>query len=507
VARGSFRPKPHRIERKRIALRERVIAEHPRWDPERVEAEADSRLAAELAPEHPLAPAEYERLRPTSLAPLRAEIDHLVEMAAIRSLPEAQELEALLGDYAGGSPRAGNHRLPLAVFFEMAVAPGRPVIDWARKAFLGCDPLRRWAYDVEEADLRTRSALYETLKAMLLRHDPEVTLELNIRALRRLAQLGHNVGYLGVVDGTDFPACREQRAPRSQAEREHIQRGLSADFGYHHGGDGVFGWTALILWDGATGLPVTWCTFPRNLHEHEWVGHLYDTLADLHALDLSPEIIVGDSEFDVTQVCFDLVFRRASQPIFDRHGTIGREWPHWATEGVPECSRHGLMKLEQSEDFLTKAELVRMGRPRLGELARSETNARLRWLCPVAGCGARETTRPRDNARLNTYYPAQGQHRRVATRAAAFALRNLAESGNAALKGRGIAGAGVEVARWVSDDRQQEWLLGAGLLGQTLRRLAHESGAYAQKLEEAVRLGLIAECVVNGYAGRWRTAA
>ena len=76
-------------------------------------------------------------------------------------------------------------------------------------------------------------------------------------------------------------------------------------------------------------------------------------------------------------------------------------------------------------------------------------------------------------------------------RAALLARHNIAESVNARLKGRGVGLGGQRHPKWVSTDRQMEWLVGGTLLGMSLQRRAHESGGYARELQEALDRGLI----------------
>jgi hypothetical protein len=101
------------------------------------------------------------------------------------------------------------------------------------------------------------------------------------------------------------------------------------------------------------------------------------------------------------------------------------------------------------------------------------------------------TTYPRDSSRLYTYLPHRGSHKRVGLRVALLRRRNSAECVIGELKRRGIGLNGQMQPRWVASDRQATWLAGAALLGQTLRRLAHESGAYEHAQGEALARSLI----------------
>ena len=100
------------------------------------------------------------------------------------------------------------------------------------------------------------------------------------------------------------------------------------------------------------------------------------------------------------------------------------------------------------------------------------------------------TTRPRDNARLYTYYPRKGDHARAHLRRALLTRRNVVESIRAQLRERGLAGREAERAAW-AEDQEMAWLLGTALLGLTARRVAWESGAYDFAYAEVDELGLL----------------
>jgi hypothetical protein len=91
---------------------------------------------------------------------------------------------------------------------------------------------------------------------------------------------------------------------------------------------------------------------------------------------------------------------------------------------------------------------------------------------------------------LYTWLPFEGDHWRVGLRAALGHRRNSSESLNAYLKAWGVGLPGKAGPFWCNDDADFEWLVGGALFGNTARRLAHESGAYARSLELATAYGL-----------------
>ena len=180
-----------------------------------------------------------------------------------------------------------------------------------------------------------------------------------------------------------------------------------------------------------------------------------------------------------------------------RAGVAGQ----WATsDGVPTCGDHGLMKRKWGQDFFLAKERIRSG-VRRGDLSRAaQTSAHLRFRCIDPQCPVGEvTTYVRDDPRLYTYLPRKGKlDELVGKRAALLTRHNIAESVNARLKGRGVGLRGQRHPKWVSSDRQMEWLVGGTLRGMSFQRLAHESGEYARALDEARAQDFIKEPLASG---------
>jgi hypothetical protein len=353
---------------------------------------------------------------------------------------------------------------------------------------MGADHLLDWAFgypaDPSIQQGRSESAVNSTFNGMLERHDPIACIRLNIDAIRRLAENHKDIGRYVAIDGTDYTAPVEQRSAISPSEEILLRGGMSARM-LVHGPDKVWrGWLLVQLIDIKSTLPLVWAILPLDKgREFQAVPLLLELLFRFWP-DCPIEYLIGDREFYVEELCAELEFRYGAHPVFPRKGKIAPSQKWAATEGTPTCSKHGLMKLAWSEGFVEPKGRLKRGVPE-DELEDLEQKARLRWECPAPGCSIKAATYPGHNARLYTYLPSQGAHRRVGRRVALLKRRNAAESLIASLKSRGVALEGQMQPRWVSSDRQAEWLAGAALLGLTLRRLAHESGAYAAAEAEA----------------------
>ena len=467
-------------------------------DEDEVERQAQARLA-ELRSANPHALRWYLKTAPSSRAPDRRGLVENVEIAAMRRLGPARELDD--GLRYGSRGRPTDRRLPMAIFERNIYANGRPEIRCYRERFLGADHQLDWAHDqpVRQGGGGTsESAVYETLGRMLDRNDPELAIGLNLHAVRELAQgdTDRDIGLYCAIDGTSIEAHRDQHQSVSPVEEGLITRGMDgAAFGYHQADQGREkawrGYTALILSDLKSGLPLAWKLIPANRPEFEHVLDVLDLLLKYWP-DCPIEFLTSDREFTRSkQLSGDLEFRYGIHPVFPlRAGAEGR----WATSlGVPKCAAHGVMKRRWGQDFFLAKHRIRSG-VRRGDLSdAAQTSAHLRFRCIDPQCLVGEvTTYVRDDPRLYTYLPRTGKSDHlVGKRAALLARHNIAESVNARLKGRGVGLGGQRHPKWVSTDRQMEWLVGGTLLGMSLQRLAHESGGYARELQEALDRGLI----------------
>lgn len=485
-------PRKHRIERALAVYEDHVRLANPGLSVEHVTAEAE-KLLIDLQRVHPLAPAQFEKTAPTSHCPDRKGLNAKIEVAAMRSVPQAKALEDLLLNHAQGRP--ANRQLHVAIFECNTWMRGRAEVRCHRQDFLGSDALLDWAFDYPVGpsgeQIRGESSTYETFQAMLERHDPQTTIAFNLDAIRELAKTHPGIGRYVVVDGTDFTAPVEQRPPLMESEEKLLFRGMNIRLHSHANGKFWVGWTLLQLTDVSSTLPLVWAVLPL-IKGREFMGvpYLLELLFDLWP-DCPIEYLIGDREFDVADLNDELEFRYGIHPVWPMRGSHAKDNQWVKTDGVPRCAHHGLMKLEWPENFFTPRRRLAEG-IRLGDIDDGLKRARLRWRCTESSCQVRATTYPRRNPRLYTFLPFRGDdHWRVGLRYALLQHRNSVESVISSAKGCGVGLRGLSHPRWVSSDRQAEWLAGATLLGLTLRRLAHESGAYAKAKDMAVRRGLI----------------
>jgi hypothetical protein len=180
-------------------------------------------------------------------------------------------------------------------------------------------------------------------------------------------------------------------------------------------------------------------------------------LPDAHARRRQPydqdEALAMELEFD-----WDL------HPCFPRAGKVSKALPHVENEGVPSCP-HGLMHRDRHDDFPTATWRKKNGIPR-GERAR-EDDARIRWNCPVHAHGcANVTTRPRNNARLYTFYPRAGDSPLATKRTALRIRRGSVESTFSTLKGRGVGGKGHQRLKLIGDS-PADWIISLAALHLT----------------------------------------
>ena len=102
------------------------------------------------------------------------------------------------------------------------------------------------------------------------------------------------------------------------------------------------------------------------------------------------------------------------------------------------------------------------------------------------------TTRPRDNARLYTFYPRAGDGPLAIKRQALLIRRNSIEAVWSALKGRGVGGKGHHRLKLIGDG-PADWIISLAALHLTAARVAHETGAYADTYAAAEHLGYLTE--------------
>jgi hypothetical protein len=389
----------------------------------------------------------------------------------------------------------------------MAFQSGKPDILNTWKQFHRTD-LRDFVYG--ELDGPSQSALYRSMEALLARRLPQVCRHINVAMFRELASqtdeagnlLHPDAGKYLVVDGTLLEAHAPQRPARYDAdgnpddEHERLLRGRRTKAAYTgQKGKALRGYKLMLISDLVTGLPLMFRLYPANVDERK---ACIDLLERLFAIwpDSTAEYLVGDALYDHDKTfAYDLVFRWALNPVFPSHLPYDSKLPYTehnqeepGVHGVP-CCRHGLMKVRDHDRWWGAKRRAEAGIERGAHAP--QVDARIRWVCAKGDktCGMR-TTRPRDDARVYTYLPRAGSHKRVAMREALLVRRNSIESIFAQLKGGGQGGPAQWRAFW-AEDQEMEWLLYAGLLFITARRLVNENGDYERVREEAETLGLL----------------
>jgi hypothetical protein len=514
--RPGFTDRKHRREVEKAVIRARLEDDEPGLTPEALEACVDEEYA-KLLPTDAKVIKAFEETAPVSACPNRRNIFGFIEAKAIQDLDETRELLDRLRINPYGRPT--DRRLMAAVFLRNFLENGRPELHCHWKQFKTADVPTAWAYGYpgRKGSWRDQSNVNRTLHSTLLRVDPQITIRLNIQALIKLRdEIGDpDIGRYLLIDGTDIVAPREQSPtdPNYPVEENLRKRGLNgAEFTTHGYFKSWRGYKLIYLVDVKTGLPIAYMLLSGK--RAEWQG-LRELLLQVHALwqefagePWEPEYLVGDGHFDARDVHEMLEAQFAIHPAFGRGTELGKEHDWHDNEGVPYCVGHGKnpdgtaikrsMKLVQSEGFVDHAKRRELGLAP-GDAADLKA-ARMRWVCTGVVtnedgtshvCGLKATTHWSKNPRAHTYLPFRGEHNRAALRTVLLLRRNMVESLNARLKGRGIGNKGMNVPKWVSEDREMEWLCFATSLSFTLQRLAHLTGTYDAAHQEADSMKLL----------------
>lgn len=479
-----------------------------KFSPLQLEQEAQRRWAEAHEPEHPHLARYLIQTIPSSVAVPRGDVVPLVELAAMRSLEQTRGIEAALtGGIAFGQRwerrRSGNRakdgRLAIALWEDLAFLTGQPNVLAAYHELARSNPLLHWANGHPWTHtVETYRGGIKGLHAICRHTDPGVMLVANMSAFQTLAELTRDpdVGRFGSTDGMWIPASREQRQSGSVLDDELLNHGLTIALG-SHGKTFCRGWSLTVITDLKTTLPMVWLLRPANEREYTGVTELLDTLFRLWP-ECPLTYLAGDSEYDQDEkLSLTLEAAYGVHPAFYQRGEWGKSHRWHKTGGTPECSRHGTMKLYQSDDFVNG--------PGGRELRRSQgfsdgqpidlSGARHRWHCPDCAPDPQRGdwvyTRFTDNPRLYAWLPWEGSHHRVGLRLALHARRNASESLNACLQSWGLGLPGKAGPFWCNEDADMAWFASGVITSQTLRRLAHASGRYQQHLAEAKAFGLL----------------
>lgn len=505
-------------ERDRLELFKRFTEEALADNPSLTRSEAEV-FAAKQMPEAHRANPHYEaaflETAPSSLAVPRKFVNSAVEIKAMFKEPTLAWLFHYLQQGKRGRPAA--RALIAAILFHMANF-GRPDAINSRRHFTGTSA-NDWAYDFPKGP-HSDSAYYDSIKQMAYSHLPGATIHVNLDLLDRMAslvdpetgQLRHPDAFRRcAVDGTLIEADLPQNpvGGRSQRDRKRKVRFAAgperqmADFVVHgfetgseptDGGKGsggirksVFGYNLVVIACMDLGLPVIWMLIPAATPERNALHRMLECLYELRP-NFPMEYLVGDGHysmpFDLTGELYFKYGIHGCFPVLNKPSD--NKWAE--TNGIPEC-KHGLMKFEKEGEVWGSAKRRKYGMA--PGVYPKQTRPRFRWKCRNGKCRSVETIMPND-WNLNTYLHHGGGHKRAAMRAALTTRRNIIESLFSQLKHSGPGSKWPGRARWANDDGMR-WLTSLALLTMTAKRLAHESGAYAEAFEEARELGYLAE--------------
>jgi len=370
----------------------------------------------------------------------------------------------------------------------------RPEVRFAART-LRYSPLAMWAFD--NPPRVSRTGVYDHINGICTRNPTILAVHANVELIRQLAETHPDIGKVGVVDASLLQAHLPQHKPNGPAERAAVLNGRWHKVGYivYTDSNGnvtarCHGHKVVAICDLASTRPIVWTNVPASMGERDACRQLLKTLFELWPT-CEMHTLVGDSLYDQEEAfAMELEFDWGLHPCFPRGGKVSRAYPHVATDGVPECP-HGLMHREKAEGFPDAAWRANTGTPR-GERAR-EDDARIRWRCSInhPDCSS-QTTRPRDNPRLYTYYPRVGDGPLAIKRQALLIRRNSVESVFSTLKGRGVGGKGLHRLKLIGDS-PADWVISLAALHITAARVAHETGTYTDTYAAAEHLGYLAE--------------
>lgn len=458
---------------------------------------------------------QFEKLAPTCLAPNRDDNFQMVEIAAMRRTPEIQKLEKSLRDV--NDLDAIKNAFTMAVFEHAIFKKSVPELQTAFNEINGGGEMVKWAFG-DPCGGRHPSrpnAVGKTLHPMLARNNPEMLIELNLDAIQRLARMNPDgrIGRYAVLDGTAIEANVLQKQSYSEAQARKLNKKTSAKFTMHDKGKKWRGYTLLTLTCMKSNLPLVWALVSSRPNAEDLQAML-DKLFECWE-DCPLKYVVGDSEFDFSEYYEMLYCHYGIHGAFVTRAGSSKQDEKYFVRGVPRHCEHkegenhdGLMTLRKKggrDGWQTPESRAALG------VARGEylpyMNERIRWECTC--CGDPEavmTTRPHnpganrtipmpaalgeDNPRRFTYLPHAGNSTAAALRRALLLRRNSAEGMFSVLKRKQSGLGGCSKSRWISTDREMEWVLGGTLLGVTLSRMIHVDGSYHDALSEAAQLEL-----------------
>lgn len=450
---------------------------------------------------------EYLLTKPVSYTPKSRDIEPVAETHAIRQTDEWFEVEEMLRTYTQMG-RPTDRKLPVAAYGCNVLERGKPQVLTHHKAFQVKDDPLAWSYGWPAAfgSNRDLSNVYRSLHSVLQGVNPEVLLELNVRAFIKLRDIigDPDIGRYLTIDGTAITVPKEQLGSSSKDSREEaLRRGqfMDSGFGTHNGYSYWRGFILVFITDIKTTLPLGMALLPANDDEWRCIDGL---LKSIHRYWLKyagetwePEYMSGDGHFNNDETNRLLEECYGIHPVFPEPSVIGHEHEWHDNHGIPCCALHGDMKLRQSEGFMNHRDRREAGlQP--GERA-DLSAARLRWFCaeehPELNGPLTHSTRWDAQPRLHPFLPYAGEHKnRIHKRKALELRRNASECMNARLKNRGIGDDDMNKPRWVKTTPEMKWLCYGTALTFTLQRLVHANGLYDASLGEAEADGLLVPC-------------
>lgn len=486
---------------------------------------------------------QFDLLAPTCLSPNRTDVLQAVEIAAMRRLPEMAKFEQQLRGVT--SSRSEKNRFNMAMIEHLIFNASVPSLKSSFHAINGGGELVAWAYDDPCATRHPSrvNAAGQAIHKMLQRTDPELTIELNLSAIQRLAAMNPEgrIGRYATIDGTFIEANVLQHQTYSEEHFKVISKKTSATYMQHDEAKKCRGYTLLAITCMKTNLPLVWTLIsgqPRSEDVRELMELLFRYWPECPL-----KYLVGDSEFDYSAY-YEMLYQ-----YYGIHGAFvtrkgnSRDHDVLFENGVPRhCSKRkgknhdGLMSLRlrgSHENWWDPEKRKERGYAR-GEFV-PYANERIRWECRCDAClgdpmdpdeleafefsirnlspetqaKARQKkrklatliTRPgvslskrksgadpglsEGNPRRFTYLPHAGNSKYAVLRDALLMHRNTAEGLFSVMKREQIGLEGCGKARWINTDREMEWMIGGTLMGLTFSRLIHVNGMYQDALEEA----------------------
>lgn len=506
-----FTARDLRVREWKYHKRKQLRREHRNWSAAQIEKAADEAFEEHRRQSYGAEEMRFfEETAPVSRSRRPSDTKADVEVAAMRWLGIIRWLILVLRARTIRRGFTGKKCLVLAIFLQMAFGRERPEFAGTYATFMESRPLRAWAHDYPDTSLKRPSA-YQSFDKMLVRQaEPGVVVAVCVEAIKRLADL-HNpfegprkrkrkkgepllVGEIGIVDGTMIPAHVQQRFVGDDEELKQMLHGPGREMVahvVHRDTDGTVhkentGYIQVALGDMASTTLYGVVIEPGNGNERKGLMRLLKMIFEVWP-DCPMSAIVGDGLFhNDKQLAHELVFNYGIQPIFPSgEKSFRKDLPHAETAGVPHCA---CGEMEQKDHELYTAERrAKEGIPR-GAPA-PKLNGRIKWKCPNGKCKG-VATRPFDEPRLYTLYPRQGSSPRAIERRVLMLRRNAIESIFASLKNLALGNDKFNCPPWAKG-RGMEWLLGAGALALTARRVVHDSGLYERALSEADSLGLL----------------